>query len=116
MNNLEIKYTKINLLHEHNCDKAHNFYYIYYGKIYNKEHTKYRKFKYIECFDIFDVQDYYEKDYITKEDIRYYALSLENNYLLAIKNYNDTKGLKEFYSYCNETIDNYNKIANYWYW
>lgn len=114
MNNLEIEYTKINLLWEHNCDKAHNFYYIYYGKIFNKEHTRYRKFKYIEMFDIFDLQEYYQKDNFTKEDIRNYALTTENSYLLAIKDYNDTKGLKEFYSYCNDTIKKYNEIASYW--
>lgn len=107
---MKIEYTKINLLWEHNCDMAHNYYYIYYGKIYNEDKTRYRKFKYVDWFDIFDLQEYYEKDYITKEDIRNYALTLENGYLLSIKDYNDTKGLKEFYNYCRESIENYNRI------
>lgn len=111
---MEIEYTKINLLYEQNNDMVHNFYYIYYGKIIDKEHRKYRKFKYIEWFDIFDLQEYYDKDFITKEDIRNYALSLENSYLLAIKDYDDKKHLKEFYDYCKETIENYNKIISYW--
>ena len=107
---MKIEYTKINLLWEHNCDMAHNYYYIYYGKIYNEDKTRYRKFKYVDWFDIFDLQEYYDKDYITKEDIRNYALTLENGYLLSIKDYNDTKGLKEFYNYCRESIENYNRI------
>ena len=107
---MEIKYTKTNLLYEQNNDMCHNFYYIYYGKIYNEDHTRYRKFKYVEWFDIFDVQEFFEKDYITKEDIKEYARNIENSYLLAIKDYNDTKGLKDFYNYCRETIDNYNRI------
>ena len=107
---MEIKYTKINLLYEQNNDMCHNFYFIYYGKIINDEHTRCRKFKYVEWFDIFDVQDFFEKDWVTKEDIREYALNIENSYLLAIKNYDDTKHIKEFYDFCRESIENYNKV------
>ena len=107
---MRIEYTKINKLYEVNNDMCHNYYYIYYGRIYNKEHTKYRKFKYIEWFDLFDVQEYFEKDYVTKDDIRDYALSLENSYLMTIKDFNDVKGLKEFYNFCKESIENYNKL------
>ena len=107
---MKIEYTKIKLLYEQNNDMCHNFYYIYYGRIYNEEHTRYRKFKYVEMFDIFEVQEWYEKDYITKQDIRDYALAIENGYLLAINDYNDTKHLKEFYEYCNDSIKNYNRI------
>ena len=110
---MKIEYTKINKLYEVNNDMVHNYYYIYYGKIINEEHTKYKKFKYIEWFDIFDLQEYYEKDYITKEDIRNYALTLENSYLLSIKDYKDEKHLKEFYNYCRESIENYNRIISY---
>ena len=107
---MEFEFTKINLLYEQKNDMCYNFYYIYYGKIYNKQRTRYRKFKYVEWFDIFDLQEYYNKDCITREEIRDYALTLENGYLLSIKDYNDTKGLKEFYNYCNESIKNYNRI------
>jgi len=107
---MEIEYTKIQLLYEQNNSMCHNFYYIYYGRIYNEEHTRYRRFKYVEMFDIFDVQEWYEKDYITKKDIRDYALAIENSYLQSIKDYNDTKHLKEFYDYCRESIENYNRI------
>ena len=110
MKNLNYEYTKINLLYEVNNEMTHNYYYIYYGKIYNQDYTRYRKFKYIYWFDIFDVQEYFEKDYITKDDVREYALNLENGYLLNIKDYNDKEGLKEFYQNCRDTIKYYNGI------
>jgi hypothetical protein len=109
---MNIKYTKINKLYEQNNDMCHNFYYIYHGRIYNEDNTKYRKFKYIEWFDIFDLQEYYEKAYITEEEIRNFALNLENGYLLNIRDYNDTENLEEFYKYCNETIRNYIEIVD----
>ena len=108
---VNFEYTKVNKIYEVNNDKCHNYYYIYYGRIYNKEHTRYRKFKYIEWFDIFDLMEYFEKDKVTKQDIKDYADSIENAWLLHIKDYEDTKGLKEFYDYCNETIRNYNSIV-----
>lgn len=107
---VNIEYTKIQKINEVNNDMVHNYYYIYYGRIYNQEHTKYRKFKYIYWFDIFDVQEFFEKDVITKQDVREYALNIENNYLYNIKDYEDKESLKKFYENCNETIREYNKI------
>jgi hypothetical protein len=111
---MNIEYTKINKILEVNNDMVHNYYYIYYGRIYNENKTRYRKFKYIEWFDIFDIQEYFEKEWVTKEDIKEYASNIENSYLLTIKDYNDTKGLKEFYNFCRESIENYNKIVKYY--
>ena len=111
---MKIKYTKINKLLETNNDMAHNYYYIYYGKIYNDDNTRYRRFKYIEWFDMFDVQEFFEKDYITKKDVQEFAKMLENSYLWAIKDYNDKEHLKEFYDYCNETIKDYNNTSKVW--
>lgn len=107
---VNFEYTKIQKINEVNNDMVHNYYYIYYGRIYNQEHTKYKKFKYIYWFDIFDVQEFFEKDVITKQDVREYALNIENNYLYNIKDYNDKESLKKFYENCNETIREYNKI------
>ena len=107
---VDFEYTKINKLLEVNNDMVHNFYFIYYGKIYNKDKTRYRKFKYVEWFDMFDVQEFFDKEWITKEDIKEYANNIENCYLTSINDYDDTKHLKEFYNFCNETIINYNKI------
>lgn len=113
MVNFEI--TKKQKIKEVSNDMCHNYYYLIYGRIYNDDKTKYRKFKFVEWFDIFDLQEYYEKDFITDTEIKTYIDNLTDNmgcsYLSDIKNYNDEKGLKEFYNYCNETIENYNRIA-----
>lgn len=110
---VNFKYTKINKILEVNNDMVHNFYYIYYGKIYNEDKTRYRSFRYVECFDIFDLQEYFDKDHITKEDIRDYAMAIENGCLLNINDFEDKEHLKDFYNYCNETIRNYNRIVGW---
>ena len=103
MVNFEI--TKKQKLLEVNNDMCHNYYYLIYGRIYNENKTRYRKFKFVEWFDIFDMQEYYEKDFITNTEIKAYVNNLIDSigcsYIDDIKNYNDEKGLKEFYNYCN---------------
>ena len=69
-----------------------------------------RKFKYVEWFDIFDVQEFFDKDWITKDDVKEFAKNIENCYLTSIKDYDDIEGLKQFYSFCRESIENYNKV------
>lgn len=112
---VDFEITKKQKILEINNDMCHNYYYLIYGRIYNEDKTRMRKFKYIEWFDIFDLQEYFEKDLITKNDIKQYVDNLIDNmgcsYIGDIKDYNDTQGLQEFYNYCNETIENYNKIA-----
>ena len=107
---VDFEITKVQKLWEQNNDMAHNYYFIIYGRIYNEGKTRMRKFKYIEWFDIFDVMEFFEKDFVTKEDVKEYVGNLENGYLYNIKDYYDEKGLKEFYNYCNETIHDYNRI------
>ena len=109
---VDFKITKIEKIKEICNSSCWNFYYVYYGRIYNEQKTKYKKFKYIFWFDIFDVLEFYEKDSVKKEEIKDYAKQLENIYLLNIENFNDEKHLQEFYNYCNETIENFNKIYN----
>ena len=108
---VDFEITKTKKLLETNNEMAHNYYYLIYGRIYNEEKTRYRKFKFVEWFDIFDLQEYFEKDIITKEDIKNYLNDLEIGYLTSLKSYDDIEGLKEFYDYCNETIENYNNIC-----
>ena len=110
--NLDYEITKLMKIYEVNNDMVHNYYYVAYGKILNKDHTRCRKFKFVVWFDTFDVMECFNKDRVSIKDIKDYASNLvwNNSYLLNINNYDDTKHLKEFYDYCKETIDNYNKI------
>ena len=90
---------------------CHNYYFLIHGRIYNEGRTRMRKFKYVEWFDIFDVQEFFEdKEFITQEDVREYLNNLECPYLYSIKDYNDEKGLKDFYDFCNDTIERYNDL------
>lgn len=107
---VDFEITKRQKIREVNNSMCHNYYFLVYGRIYNEGRTRMRKFKYVEWFDIFDVQEFFEdKEWITQEDVREYLNNLEVPYLYNIKDYNDEKGLKEFYNYCNETINEYNK-------
>lgn len=109
---VDFEITKKEKIKEVNNDKCHNYYYLIHGRIYNEGKTRMRKFKYVQWFDIFDVQEFFEdKECITQEDVREYLNNLEVPYLYNIKDYNDEKGLKEFYEYCNKTIEDYNRIA-----
>jgi hypothetical protein len=97
-------------IHEVNNDKCHNYYYVQYGRIYNAERKRYRKFKFVFWFDIFDVMEYFDKDIVSQKEIVEFANELAWNicetYEGGIKSYNDCEA---FYDWCNETIDEYNK-------
>lgn len=114
MDNKEyFKITKIKSLKEVNNDMVDNYYCLVYGRLYNNEHTMYRKFKFVLFVDMFNVQEYFEKDVISKKDIKdyldIYALSTCLSYELDENGtYYDKDKLKEFYDFCNKTIDNYN--------
>ena len=109
---VDFKITKKQKILEVNNDKAHNFYYLVYGHIYNEEKTRYRKFKFVEWFDIFDLQEYFEKEYITEDDIKQYVNELiDTTNITNIKDYNDKEGLKNFYDFCNDTIRRYNNVC-----
>lgn len=109
---VDFKITKKQKILEVNNDKAHNFYFLIYGHIYNEEKTRYRKFKFVEWFDIFDLQEYFDKDYITEDDIKQYVNELiDTTNITNIKDYNDKEGLKNFYDFCNDTIRRYNNIC-----
>lgn len=104
---MEIRITKKEKLQEINNDKAHNFYYLIYGRIYNDDKTRYKKFKFVLFFDVFDVQEYFEQDFYTKENLRTYINDLIYSYTSLITDYTKTQ---YFYEICNDTIKQYNKI------
>lgn len=108
---MEIKITKKTKLLEQNNDKAHNFYYLINGKILNDEKTRYRPFKFVLFFDAFEIQEYYEQDYYSKEDLKNFIDELCFSYTQHIKSYDDCK---EFFEICNDSINSYNKFNKGW--
>lgn len=109
---MNIKITKRTLLKEINNDMVHSFYYLINGRIQNEDKTKYRRFKFIVWFDVMDIQEYFEKDSYTQTDIREYLDIVIECHTATIKSYDDCK---EFYNLCNETIENWNEKARYYY-
>lgn len=105
--NYEVKITKTSKLLEVNNDMVHNFYYLVYGRIINESKTKYKKFKFVLFYDVFDLQEYWEDVVITKDMEKEYRDALIFNMVDTIKSYDDTK---DFYELCNNTIKDYNKI------
>lgn len=113
---VDFKITKTKLLREQNNDMCHNYYYLFQGRIYNEDKTKYRKFKFVEWCDIFDVMEYFEKDYITLNDVKMFLTEIMISRLEYIKDFNDENTLKDFYTDMTESIENWNKLACYWNW
>ena len=109
MVNFEI--TKRQKLYEQNINMVcHNFYYLIHGRLYNEDKTRFRKFKFVEWFDIFDIMEFFDTDYYNEKLIKEYVNNIENSYLLNIQDFDDKKGLNDLYNYCNETIDYYNDM------
>lgn len=91
-----------------NC-MCHNFYYVQRGRIYNADHTEFKRFRFVLWFDIYDVCEYFDKEDVTIQEITQYAKETGWNYCESntnlIKSFNDCN---EFYAWCNETINYYN--------
>ena len=114
MNNKEyFKITKIKSLKEVNNDMVHNYYCLVYGRLYNNEHTMYRKFKFVLFVDIVNVREFFEKDVISKNDIKDYLDCYAHTTCLSYElddstTYYDKDKLNEFYKFCDKTINDYN--------
>lgn len=109
----DVKITKTSKLLEVNNDMVHNFYYLVHGRIINENRTKYKKFRFVLFYDVFDLQEYFETDdnenvKITKDMEKEYRDVLIFNMVSTIKSYDDTK---DFYELCNDTIKDYNRIV-----
>jgi hypothetical protein len=110
MKDFTIELTKLEKLLEVNNSMCHNYYYLQYGRIYNADKTQFRRFKFVEWSDIESICDYYEKDFVTKEEIRrcmgeYAWVTCESQADYLIKSFDDCQA---FYDWCNETINKYN--------
>ena len=103
---MEIKITKRTLLREVNNDMCHNWYWLVQGQIINDEGTRYRKFKFVEWFDCFEVQEWAEDGTHSKKNVRAYLDEVIGSRLDLIVDYDNCKC---FYAECNLTIENYNK-------
>ena len=108
---MENKVTKTIKLLEVNNDMAHNYYYLIHGRIIDSDTKKSLKYKFVMWFDVFDLQEYFDKDYVSESHIKQYLNDLSCDYIgYDIKNVNDKSGIKDFLIKCNETIKEYNRL------
>lgn len=120
---MEIKITRREKLLEINNDMCHNYYYLVNGRFYNEDETRYRKFKFVVFFDIFDVDEYFNYDdendtwnenLVTQKMIEEYLEECIWAYVSMVTDYNNENQLRNFYDMCDDSISNYNRIAKYW--
>ena len=104
---MKTKVTKIKKLLEVNNEKCHNFYYLVCGRIYSPDGTKFRRFRFVEWFDAFDVMDFSEKDHYDKNDVRALLDAMIDGNLSLIKSFDDCK---DFYEMCDASIRRYNGV------
>lgn len=110
MKDFIIELTNHKKIKEVNNSMCHNYYYLQHGRIYNADKTKFRRFKFVLWFDIFDVMEFYEKDAVSKEDISWYASEIAWSYCEAYEGFiKSFDHCQAFFDWCNETINNYNK-------
>lgn len=112
--NKQFEITKITKLLETNNDMEHHFYYLVYLKLINKEQTRCRRLKFVIDFDAFDLQDYFEQDYYTSENIKTYKNEIASNMVYTYLQDDIFNKYQDILDYANETIKNYNKIARYY--
>ena len=106
-NDFEIKITKKQKLYEINNEMCHNFYYLIHGRIYNQNKTRYKKFKFILFFDIFDIMEFYEIDFFDNNYIKDYIDEMIFSFTQFIDSY---ENCNYFYEICNDSIKKYNSL------
>ena len=104
---MNIKVTKRTKLNEVNNDMCHNWYYLINGKIINDEGTRYRPFRFVVWFDVFDVMENAGKDSYNKKDIAEYLDTIIFSYTDMIRGY-EPEQCRDFFEQCNQSIKNYN--------
>ena len=73
--------------------------------------TRQRRFKFVFFFDIFDMQEWFEKDAITQKDIKAYVDEMAFSYTNKINSYDDCK---EFFIFVMKLLKSYNKMNKGW--
>lgn len=98
-NDYFVDITKTEKIRETHNSMVSNYAYLIHGRIYDKNYTRFKRFRFVVDFDGYDLGE----SELTKEE---YRDELASHYLSLIKSINDTE---EFYNECQLTIDNYNK-------
>lgn len=115
-----IEVTKAQLLNQQYNSMVSNNWCEVNARIYNKDHTYYRKIKVIECIDADDLYDYYYDDEKSEEEnYRGYTkkeildMARESTFFTLesyVKSFDD---VDDVYNYANSTIEKYNQCGTW---
>jgi hypothetical protein len=112
--NKQFEITRIEKLYETNNDMEHHYWYLVHLRIINKEHTKYKKIRYVIDFDSFEIQEYFEQEFYTKQNINEYKNELASNVVYLYLKDDIFHNCNELIEYAQNTINNYNSfVCNY---
>lgn len=110
--------TKITKIKEINNEWAHNFYMVVNGRTYNDEHKRYYTWHFVEWFDIFDLQEWFEDENgkipkLNEQRQKEYARELAWAFIdgEGWRDYQNNEQRDKFINACNETIIDYNKYS-----
>lgn len=112
-NDFHVKITKRTLLKHDNNEMVTNWFHLINGRIYNKDETRYRKFRFVTWIDGQDLW-FYDGDGKTDNDDDWTFIPMEeylNMYVIPsytdlILGYDDCA---DFYEACNYTIERWNE-------
>lgn len=99
--------TKVKKIDEVKNEYSHNFYYMIFCRVWNKEQTRFYRLKFVLWFDTEDLYEYYEKDRITAAETRQYLLDWAANTAETFDYYN----LDEAIEFCNNSLKIYYNVA-----
>lgn len=109
--NNQFEITKIEKIGETNNEMEHHYWYLVHLRIINKEHTKYKKFRFVVDFDAFDIQEYFEQDFYTKQNLNVYTNELASNVVYSYLKDDIYNNCNELIEYAQNTINKYNSIV-----
>lgn len=112
--NKQFKITKITKILETNNEMEHHFYFLVNARLINKEQTKFKKIKFVIDFDAFDIQEYFEQDFYTTDNINIYKNEIASSVVYSYLKDDIFSNCNDFYNFANNSIKNYNDIAKHY--
>ena len=117
----KVQITTAQLLNQQYNSMVSNNWCLVNARIYNKDHTRYRKIKLVELIDADDLYEYYYDDSMTEEEnlnrryVDEHILSMAKglaceDFYARVKDYNNCQ---EAYDYARKTIERYNECGRW---
>lgn len=107
-----LEITRIKKLREEKIPMvAHNYYYMIYARLYNSDKTAFYRIKWIEFFDVFDIQEYFEGEEIPKNADKIFVNEITYNQEFNWS-FEDKEKITSLIESCNDSLRRY--VGNRW--